>query len=175
MIRTPRRSGFLIAEALLAVIIGAITVVIGTKLIFDSINLQHLAAGHDNRQIVQAAISAHLRTDLLAATSFQWQSGSDGAALHLFDSVGTGPQIIYEFQPAAVTRRTPDGGESIWTADRLNFHAERKTNADPALLRLTFIEIPPARATILPNRKLEMTFVLPLLEAKARSALEVAP
>lgn len=163
-IRPARRNAFLLNEALIAIAVGGVAVVIGTKLLVDAIYLHYLAAGHDRRQIVQDALTEHLRADLMAAAEFAWREDGAGATLLLFAGGEPDEEVSYRVEPERLTRRSSMGPEAVWSAERLQFRAEAPPSA--ALLRIAFVEMPPARATALPNRTLERTFRLP----RARTA-----
>lgn len=170
------RRAFLLAEAMFAIAMGVVAVAIGSKLLVDAMYLQYLAAGHDNRLIAQNAVTEHLRADLLSSAAYEWRTDGDAATLLLFESKpSTTAEIEYRIEPEHVVRRTAQGDESVWGAERLAFRGERLPAPNTSLLRIAFVEVPPARATALPNRTLERTFRLPPERAAAPAKPEATP
>ena len=152
------RRGFLLVELMAVLAIGALLLGILGKMVVDMIYLQGVATQHADRMAVMDGLTRRIRSDTRAAVNSEWREHT--LTLRTLGSAGL-TNVTYTFELGTVGRQATGEAATEWQSRRLEFahRIERGPRGD--VLMLDFIELPPPRATSLPNRKYPVTFLLP--------------
>lgn len=159
MSSSQRPRSFLLIEMLLVLIPGMILLGLLAKMTGDFITLQRQAGEHASRMAVSDSLCTRMRQDILAAGNADWMPAG-AAGLLVLHSPGAAP-IAYHVEATYVSRWVGDAQDTLWSSRRLEFRAGCDSGRAARLLKLTLLEIPPPRSTVLAPRRFETTFVLP--------------
>ncbi len=166
------RRAILLVEVLMVMVIVVVLVGLLFKLVIDAMYLQRIAAQHAARVATMDSLTRRLQRDALATTRYDQHLNT--LTLRTLAAAG-GSSVSYTIEPEFVRRVQADGDDREWRAERLRFdwHIEHGARGD--VLILAFTELPPPRATILPNRSYPAAFGLPRAQPPLRAPAEAQP
>jgi type II secretory pathway pseudopilin PulG len=160
--RSVRQPAFLLVELMIVIVLGAAVLSILGQLLLDGLYLQRLAGQHEVRITIMDTLAQRLRRDALAASSYQWQPAEQGGTLTISQwGDGSISTAHYVFEPERVSRSDAGGESGAWKAERLRFAVRIDAGPGADVLQLDFVELPPARATHLPQRRFTASVLLP--------------
>ncbi len=169
--RQPRRKPFqraiVLVEllALVAIIIFILAAL--TRLVVSQIDLHRVERQHHNRVATMEGFMDRLRGDLLAASEWTWRDGV--LTMQVGDDEGV-RWIEYRIEAERAARlvrvglieqNAPTTETDAWSSPRLGFEAALERGDGGAILTLTFVESPPPRRRLLPDRRYVVTLFLP--------------
>lgn len=170
------RRGFLLLELVIVVVLAAGVLWILSKLLIDGLYLQRIAGQHVARVGVVDALTRRIRTDALSAIGYGWRVAEREATLVLSGRAGgSTSEVRYVFEPDRVVRSERSGESVTWQRERLRFAARTERGPQADILYVDFIELPPPRATVLPDRRFSVSVLLPRAADDSRLGSERGP
>lgn len=154
--------GMMLVQLMLVLVLASLVMWMLGKILIDSAYLQHVAAQHADRARTTAALTRQLRRDANSATGARWIPAEDASMLEMHTYVnGRAVGVRYIISSTSVRRERAGVQTHLWQTPRLAFDAGVRRGPHGALLHLSILEQPPPRPAHLPNRRLELTVMLP--------------
>ena len=154
--------GLMLTQLMLVLVLASLVVWMLGKILIDSAYLQHVAAQHADRARTTAALTRQLRRDASTAADARWLRIEDAAVLEM-TTYGNGRDVgvRYTITNTSVRRERSGVQTHVWQTPRLAFDAVVQRGPHGVVLQLSILEQPPPRPAHQPNRRLELTVMLP--------------
>lgn len=169
--RAHTNRGMMLVQLMLVLVIASLVLWMLGKILIDSAYLQHVAAQHADRARTTAALTRQLRRDASSASDARWLRTKDAVTLEMQTYAnGRAVGVRYTITRTSVRRERAGVQTHVWQTARLAFDADVQRGPHGVVLRLSILEQPPPRTAHLPNRRLELTVMLP-----ARTDIQAPP